>query len=129
MSLSNQMIIVVEDDAPMRVALVDILELRGADADNIRSFADGGEALAFLEEEKVGNAIVICDLAMPHVNGLQFYKKAHPKAPGLKFLFITAYELMRTEQRILESEDLEILHKPFTTAELIATIEKVTEQE
>lgn len=128
MLLSKQLVMVVEDDVPLRDALVDMLELSGAGADNVRPFANGAEALAFLQEANVTEAIVICDLAMPDVNGFQFYKKVQTQAPDLKFVFITAYELMRAEKRLLRRDGLDILNKPFTMAQLVTAIEKVAGQ-
>ncbi len=129
MPTSREIIVVVEDGDLMREALADILGLEGAKEDHIRSFANGAEVLAFLREAGWTAAVVICDMATPHVNGVELYKRVHAHAPELKFVFITGYELARSERRFLENECLAVLKKPFTTAEMVAAILKASNQD
>ena len=124
MPLDDTKIIVVEDDNFMRQMLVDTLKAGGAE--NVRAFASGVKARAYFQEESVIDAVVVCDIAMPTISGLELHKEISPRQPGLKFIFITALELNLYEQRLLKESGLTLLLKPFTAEELIAAIQEVS---
>lgn len=125
MTLDNATIMVVEDDLLMRQLLVDTLELNGLSAQNIRSFADGDQAYAFLQETGCKDAIVICDIALPRLNGFQLYEKVYTHRPGLKFIFITAVKLEPSEQNLVKRRGLGFLEKPFSTFQLMEAIREI----
>lgn len=128
MTLDNATIVVVEDDLLMRQLLVDTLELSGVSAQNIRSFADGDLAYKFFQETGCDDAIVICDIAMPRLNGFQLYEKLYPHMPDLDFIFITAIKLEPSEQYLLKRHSLGLLEKPFSTFQLMEAIREVLEK-
>ena len=129
MSLDKETIVIVDDDDIMRQLIRDVLELGGATVEHIRSFADGAEANAFFEEEACTEAIVICDISMPNLGGFELYKKVRALVPGLKFVFVSALNLDRSQQRFLEREGLGLIKKPFTPNEMIAAVQDLSSQQ
>lgn len=127
MALEDDKLVVIDDDDFMRQMLVDTLKSYGASADNVRAFANGVMARAYFQEGTCTDAVVICDIAMPSLSGLELYQEIHPQAPGLRFIFMTALELALSEQRFLNEKGLPLLYKPFNPDELVATIERLTE--
>lgn len=127
MTLSKEKIIVVEDNAFMRQLLVDTLELSGASPENVRSFANGAAALAYLLEGACTDAIVICDIALPLISGLELYARTRVQLPGLRFLFITALELSNSELLLIKGAGLTVLKKPFDSADLIAAVQEIAD--
>ncbi|MBP6819803.1 MAG: response regulator [Ferrovibrio sp.] len=71
--LSSRRILIVEDEAHARRVNVDILEELGFS--NIRQAMDGAEALDILETTRSPIDLVICDLAMPKMDGFAFVEK------------------------------------------------------
>lgn len=126
MRLEDEKIVVVEDDAYMRQMVLDTLTFLGASDDNVRAFANAVEARAYFLEGTVTDAVVICDIAMPSLSGLDLYREIHPQAPGLQFIFMSALELALSEQRFLKEAGLPLLTKPFSSDELAATIENLS---
>lgn len=127
MALEDEKIVVVDDDDFMRQMLVDTLKSYGASDDNVRGFANGVMARAFFQEGAWTDAVVVCDIAMPSLSGLELYEEVHPQAPDLKFIFMTALELSLSEQRFLKEAGLPLLRKPFSAEELVAIIERLAE--
>ena len=86
MSKANESVLVVEDDAALREALVDTL--RAADLSAI-SAADAPAALQLLQSEEI--ALVISDVQMPGPNGYQLLSSIKRLRPDLPVVLMTAY--------------------------------------
>lgn len=126
MPSTNPKFIVVDDDDFMRQMIVDTLDIYGVRPENVRAFGGGARAHDYLMEATPAGAIVICDLAMPTLSGLDLYRAVHPHQPDLTFIFVSGLQLSLSEQRFLKEEDLPLLAKPFTPEQLIALLEKTT---
>jgi CheY-like chemotaxis protein len=65
--------------------------------------------------------MVLIDIAMPEINGVEAIEAILMKRPGVPFLYMTGYvgptKLDPSEQRVLK--------KPFTIAELAAKVEEL----
>lgn len=129
MTLADETIIVVEDNSPMRHLLVDTLEVSGASPENVRSFANGAAALAHLLEGAPADAIVICDIALPLISGLELYARTRAQLPRLRFLFITALELSQSERLLIQGAGLTLLKKPFASADLLAAVHRLADRQ
>jgi DNA-binding NtrC family response regulator len=76
--------LIVEDDAHERQGLADLLSLWGYETETAR---DGSEAV-----EKVSTFnpdVVISDLRMPRMTGMELLREVHEKQPGLSFIMLT----------------------------------------
>ncbi len=83
-------ILVVEDDATVRQALVDVLQMLGY---KVLEAADGQEALNVCEQNKNKIDLVISDWVMPSMSGLQLFEKLKEGDMEVKFLMLTGYPL------------------------------------
>ncbi len=95
-------LLLVEDDAQVRRAMLRLLEDRGFDAIAVSS---KDEALAVLAGEHDPIALMITDVVMPGGDGVSLAKEARTKVPDLRVLFMSGY----TEHSLLEE-----LQKPGT---------------
>jgi CheY-like chemotaxis protein/rubrerythrin len=116
----HEKILIVEDQAPIREFLKAVLKHEGA----IESAPDGKEALSRLREEYFD--VVISDIGMPKMDGIEFYKKAAELDPdiGARFLFITG----RPDEGYLsffESNKLRFLVKPTPIKEIKRHIDEI----
>ena len=62
-------ILVIEDEAPLRAQIVEMLELEGFD---VQEAENGGIALGLLQHLKPD--IIMCDIAMPDFNGVSNFR-------------------------------------------------------
>ena len=110
-------ILVVEDDAQLREALVDTLELAGAQVLQ----ADSGEAaLALLEREAAD--FVVSDVNMGGMDGLELLKRLRRLQPQLPVLLVTAFGSVSRSVEAMRAGAVDYLVKPFKPQLLVETV-------
>lgn len=117
---SENVILVIDDDAGIREALEDILEDKG----HIVIGANNGRSgLSVLSQAHVD--LVITDIFMPTMDGLEFIRAARKENSDIKILAISGGGQMK----LMESLDWakafgagRVLKKPFSHAELLRTV-------
>jgi len=82
----NINILVVDDNPAMAETLTDILEVKGF---TVYTAVSGAEALEILREQPAD--ILLTDVKMPGMNGLELYRETRKQYPGLVTIFMTAY--------------------------------------
>ena len=82
-------ILVVEDQDDLRRVLVRVLQLEGY---AVLQAQDGARALEVLDERGGAVDLVISDLVMPHVGGLELYERSREVAGGTAFLLTSGYD-------------------------------------
>jgi CheY-like chemotaxis protein len=112
--------LIVDDDVPIRKLLVRLLERRGFEVVEADS---GAAALAIAGGAQL--SLVLCDVRMPGVTGVDVYRELSARDPklGRTFVFITG------DRSALEIEEalrnVPVLEKPFTAADLQAVLAQV----
>ncbi len=112
-------ILIVEDDAQLREALSDTLELAGF---SIRTAADGLDALEKLETCKV--RLVVSDVQMENMDGWALMKNIAVQFKGLPVILITAYGTIQKAVKAMQAGAVDYLVKPFESATLIDRVSK-----
>jgi two-component system response regulator FlrC len=114
MSTVNVSVLVVEDDAPLREALIDTLRAAGMPA---LAAADADEALRLLETEDI--AFVISDVQMPGTNGYQLLTSIKRLRPDLPVILMTAYGTVAQAVAAMRDGATDYIVKPFDAQALI----------
>lgn len=117
-------VVVIDDDPEMRSMCVDQLKMEGY---QVREFADGREALAFLnggkpEADQV--ELILTDLRMPEVDGLSLLRNFKPKHPDVPVILMTAYASIESAVEGLRKGAFDYLTKPFKLAEMSHAVER-----
>jgi len=111
------MISVIDDDASLREALVDLMSALGLPAEG---FPD---AETFLSAAKHGRSdCLIADIQMPGMSGLELHRKLTADGRAVPTILITAYPDEATRQSALQAGVVRYLVKPFKNDELVAAI-------
>ncbi len=112
-------ILIVEDEAPLREQIVEILELEGYRVDEAEN---GGIALGLLQHIKPD--LVVCDIAMPDYNGYQILEhiRNDQRLARTPFIFVTARAERTDIRKGMEYGADDYLTKPFTHDELLSSI-------
>jgi len=119
MSEHSLPILVVEDDASLREAIGDTLELAGRPYVAV----DGGEAaLKVLAEQAF--SIVVSDVRMMPMDGITLLKEVRQRLPHLPVVLMTAYAEVDKAVDAMRSGACDFLLKPFEPAALLAHINK-----
>ncbi len=118
-------ILLAEDDKSMMDFLVIALERAGHE---VTPKNDGIEALKSINE---GNKfdLLLTDIVMPGIDGIELAKKATEKSPNIKTMFITGFSAMAAKQKEESpAKNSKLLPKPFHLNDLIKQVENLLEQ-
>lgn len=110
-------ILIVEDDATLREALVDTLELSRY---QVLTADDGLQAIEVLNAQPVG--LVITDVQMPNMTGLQLLLEIKSRWPHLPVLLMTAYGVISQAVEAMREGASDYLVKPFEVNELLTRV-------
>jgi DNA-binding NtrC family response regulator len=100
-------IMVVEDDLHERQGLSDLLSAWGYETD---ASSDGAEALEKIEA--FNPALVIADLRMPQVSGMDLLRQLHDARPGLPFIMLTGHGTIEEAVEATKLGAYNFLEKP-----------------
>src|SRR5258708_18681701 len=112
-------ILIVEDEPRMRRLLEISL---GEDGHNVQSVEDAETGLKFLGKEKTD--LVVTDLKLPGMNGLEFLQEARRANAALPFVVMTAYGSVETAVEAMKAGASDYLLKPFTMAGMKLVVRK-----
>jgi len=120
MSRTGRTILIVDDDAPIRVLLRSILTRAGYVT---REAKNGQEALEIIAEQKFD--AILLDLMMPGISGFDILENMRNTNPeGLRSVIVVTAASDKDVRRVNAEEVFKILRKPFEIDELIRTIEQ-----
>ncbi len=112
-------ILVVEDEAPLRESIVDTLTFEGYD---VVAAEDGQQGWLKAQQEQPD--LIVCDIAMPELNGYELLVKLREasETATLPFIFLTARADRPFMRHGMEMGADDYLTKPFTHADLLSAI-------
>ncbi len=117
-------ILLVDDDASVRRVLQFKLQKRGF---LVETAADGLDALKRLKDEQFD--LLLSDIKMPELDGLELLERAHRSQPDLKVVLITAHATVSQAVQAVKLGAFDYITKPFEDDELFVAIEKALEFE
>ena len=107
------LILVVEDDEPMRQMIAAVLEPLEA---RVLISKDVQQAMDIIETQEV--AVVLTDLRMPHADGIEMLNFSRLRNPLTQVVLITGYATVESAVEALKHGAYDYLRKPFEPAEL-----------
>ena len=119
-ALSTQRILLAEDDDSMRGFLTRALVKAGYD---VIAFANGAEAYDRLKEEPF--SLLLTDIVMPRMDGIELARRASEIDPDLKIMFITGFAAVTLNSDKPAPKDARVLSKPFHLKDLVADVAKL----
>jgi len=113
-------LLLVDDDPGMVRLLAKIIERSFGDRMTLHSLTDPKEARHWIEEHVVD--ILVTDLEMPGVNGLELLRCAKRRNPCTQVLFLTGHSTVDALTDALELGATDYLLKPLDQTELIELV-------
>jgi two-component system, cell cycle response regulator CpdR len=118
--LPMRRILLAEDDDSMRGFLERALERAGYD---VVSFANGEEAYFRLQEEPF--TLLLTDIVMPRMDGIELARRAAEIDPDLKIMFITGFAAVILNSDVEAAKEAHVLSKPFHLKDLVCEVERL----
>lgn len=109
-------VLVVEDEEMIRRGIVLTVDWAALDCVVVGEAADGLEALRAVE--RYAPTLIITDLKMPHMDGIQMLETLRARGCGAYVIILTAYDSFSYAQSALRLGAIDFLLKPFRDGEL-----------
>lgn len=125
--MPDSTILLVEDEILLREGIQEILEANGY---RVIGAADGAEALEWLDQVPV--TLVISDLVMPNMDGMEFVQRVRVRFPDLPVIIASG-----SPGTVMSRLGIDSIHisgatasisKPFKSADLVALIKQVLQE-
>ena len=108
------------DDEPINLTF---FEINFSAKYKVYTALDGFKGLDLLDKE-LDIFLIISDMKMPGMNGIEFIKKAKEKYPSKKYYILTGFEITKEIQEALDTKlILKYFRKPFNIKEIGSVIE------
>lgn len=118
---ARKRILVVDDDPQIQLLLTEAL----GDHYDVAVAQDGVEALQALERERPD--LVLCDVFMPEMDGLECLRRLTDQFPNLRVIMMTGQTSWETVMVSLRRRAFDFLAKPFTMGQLRALVKEALE--
>ena len=110
-------VLIVDDEAELVSALKERLILRGFDAEGATT---GADALAFLENNPCD--VVLLDVKMPGLGGLEVIRRIKGERPNLEVILLTGHGSVRSIEEGMALGAFDYLMKPVKIGELVSIL-------
>jgi DNA-binding NtrC family response regulator len=111
-------VLIVDDEERFRTTMYKLLSVRGLDA---HVAANGKEALEELQKNSYD--VVILDVRMPEVNGMEVLPEIKKIDSFIEVIIMTGYASVATAREIMKLGAYDFLLKPYSIVELLDKIE------
>ncbi len=113
-------ILLAEDDDSLRGFLARALERAGH---QVRVCADGDEAVDALNDGPYD--LLLTDIVMPGVDGIEVARMAAARTPGMRIMFITGFAAVALAEGSRAPEGAKVLSKPVHLREIVSEVERM----
>ena len=117
-------VLIVDDEGELVSALEERLNLRGFQAKGVTT---GAEALAYIENTPCD--VVLLDVKMPGIGGLEVIRKIKEERPGLDVVLLTGHGSAQDVVKGMELGAFDYLMKPVDIDVLVRTLLSVTDED
>jgi len=118
-------ILVIDDEAVMRDGCYRILAKEGCE---VLTAANGEEGLAAIKGDPQGIAVVLLDLKMPGMGGMEVLEAAREVNPALLIVVITGYATVDSAVEAMKKGAYDFIAKPFTPDQLRLVVNRALEK-
>lgn len=116
-------ILIVDDEEIARISLSDILRLEGF---TVQAAGSGEEAVGILEQEEFD--VMLLDLRMPGMGGLDVLENVIDRLPDLQVIVMTAHGSMDSAIQALRFRVHDYLLKPISPDQILSSIQTALER-
>lgn len=119
--MANYTILVVDDDIVVLAALSRLLNVFGY---IVSGASNSQAAMDYVTNSRKRFDLIITDLAMPGIDGVQFMTEAKKVFPDIPVIVMTGYSERCTPEEALRLGAFAYVAKPFNIPEVVSTIER-----
>lgn len=117
-------VIVIEDDLDVQIGCIQALALEDIKAVGASSVE---EARALIPDARF-NGVIITDLRLPGMNGMDFQQELNTKSPDIPVIIITGHGDIETAVRAMHNGAYDFLQKPFPPQQLVSLVRRALDK-
>ena len=114
--------LLVEDEDAVRALAKRILTEGGY---RVRAMAQGSDAVHLLEDQRQEFDLLISDVVMPGMRGVELVRRARELRPELPVLMMSGYTTPLEEEDRVAMEETPLLEKPFSRRDLLGEVREL----
>jgi signal transduction histidine kinase len=118
---SGRVIVVADDEVGVLRFIARVLQSAGS---RVIQGSTGEEALTGLEQSGLTPDLLVSDIVMPGMSGVELADRLRARWPALPVIFVSAYTSDALRERGIQSLDAYLLSKPFTVEELLGQVRR-----
>ncbi len=115
-------LLLVEDEPEIRILLAEVFRIEQYE---VYQASDGLEALKVFEKNKDQIDLMITDLGLPNLGGIELIERVRSMKPAVKIIGSSGYGRVNIRDEVLHAGGDEFIPKPYITIELIKTVKKM----
>ncbi|MFA6148566.1 MAG: response regulator [bacterium] len=115
-------ILLVEDSDLVREVIARML---GEEGFTILPVSSGEDALSILRRKEVSIDLLLTDIVMPEMTGLELADRISEEMPDVPILFMTGYSEEVVESKGISGKNREWIPKPFTQEEIVSKAREI----
>lgn len=119
-------VLLVDDEYMIPMGLKKLVDWKSLGFEVVAAAESANEALSIMEEQRID--LVITDVTMPEINGLEFIEAAQKQQFEFEFMILSGYQEFSYLKSGLQLGAVNYLMKPVNKQELIDTLKKVKER-
>lgn len=121
MDIQPGMILVIDDEEPVRDAVSDILEMEGF---QVLTAHNGMTGVAIYQQKQAEISLIILDLSMPGMNGVETFQALQAVDPQVRVLLSSGYSETEIATRFQGQGFVGFIHKPYSMAALAESVRR-----
>lgn len=119
------MVLIIDDEAQIREAVKEILEL--IDVKSIVA-ANGIDGLELFHQHRNEIQCILLDLRMPGLSGQEIFRRIREIDPNMDVILSTGYDNIEIDKVLQADSHVYFLHKPYTVDTLLTRIQSILQQ-
>ncbi len=117
----HNLVLVIDDEAPVRQAVSDILEMEGVE---VVTAVNGTEGIQIYRQQQDKIRVILLDLSMPGLSGEETLHELCKIDPGVRVILSSGYGEFDVLERIGQKENVSFLQKPYNMTQLLREVSK-----
>jgi DNA-binding NtrC family response regulator len=116
---AGKLILVIDDEEPVREAIVDIMELHGL---GVVTAVNGQDGIAVFNERKRDIQLVVLDMSMPGMNGIETLVELRQINPEIPVILSSGYSQQQIAPELMVNGRTGFLAKPYNVDSLVSKV-------
>ena len=116
-------VIVADDEEEIRRALVKKMDWNSLGFELVGEASNGAEALELVE--KLGPDLLLTDIMMPFIGGIELARQVREVRPSTQIAFLTGYEVFEYAKKAIQYNIISYILKPISSEEMSVELVKI----